>query len=342
MPVIAQNLHDRYAIYNSDCMEILPSIPDQSVHLALYSPPFAVDGGKGCLYAYSSSERDLSNCRSYEEFFEWYEFIVEQMTRVMMPGRLCCVHCTDVPKDGANICGYADFPGDIIRLHQKHGFDYTPRICIWKEPLGVRNRTMMKSLAHRTIVDDCTQVTVASADYLLPFRRHGENAVPVRHPTGFMRYIGEKQVPGDLLHLRGWTGDQKQNRYSHWIWRRYASAFWDDIREDRTLPFSGAEEKDDERHPHPLQLDVIERAVEMWTNPGETLLTPFMGVGSEVFGAVVNGRNGIGIELKPAYYKQAVANVGTAINQQNQQDLFDLAALQVAQDHAASEAVDTP
>lgn len=327
MPVIDQKITDHYAIYNGDACDVLPALPDSSVHMSIYSPPFAVDGGRGCLYAYSSSERDLSNCLNYEEFFEWYEFIVEQMARVIMPGRLTCVHCMDVPKDGANICGYSDFPGDIIKLHQKYGFDYSPRICIWKEPLGVRNRTMLKSLAHRTTVDDCTLVSVASADYLLQFRRRGNNPIPVKHPRGFMRYIGTRKVPHDLLRLRGFSGDQKLNRYSHWIWRQYASAFWGDIDEGRIIPYAEAEETDDERHPHPLQLDVIERAVEMWTNPGETVLSPFMGVGSEVYGAVINGRHGIGVELKTAYYKQALKNVAAAVEYaaQKQCDLFSMA-----------------
>ena len=312
MPVIDQDVTDQYAIYNGDCCEVLPTLPDNSIHLSVYSPPFATDGG-GCLYHYSSSERDLSNCRSYGEFFEHYEFIIEQVARVTMPGRISAVHCMDVPSRGANIGGYIDFPGDIIRLHEKHGFEYLPRICIWKEPLAVRNRTMSKALAHRQIVDDATQVNVAAADYLIPFRKRGENAVPVTHSHGFLEYIGAREVPAELRYLKGFEGKQTANRYSHWIWRNYASCFWDDIRLDRVLPFKPARDTDDERHVHPLQLDVIERAVEMWSNPGENVLTPFMGVGSEVFGAVVNNRRGVGIELKPSYYRQAVKNLALAV-----------------------------
>jgi len=312
VPVIDQDVTDQYAIYNGDCCEVLPTLPDNSIHLSVYSPPFATDGG-GCLYHYSSSERDLSNCRSYGEFFEHYEFIIEQVARVTMPGRISAVHCMDVPSRGANIGGYIDFPGDIIRLHEKHGFEYLPRICIWKEPLAVRNRTMSKALAHRQIVDDATQVNVAAADYLIPFRKRGENAVPVTHSHGFLEYIGAREVPAELRYLKGFEGKQTANRYSHWIWRNYASCFWDDIRLDRVLPFKPARDTDDERHVHPLQLDVIERAVEMWSNPGENVLTPFMGVGSEVFGAVVNNRRGVGIELKPSYYRQAVKNLALAV-----------------------------
>ena len=325
MAVIDQKITDNYAIYNWDSCEVLPTIPSNSIHLSIYSPPFATDGG-GCLYRYSSSERDLSNCRSYGEFFEHYEFIVSEIARVMMPGRISAVHCMDVPSKGANIGGYIDFPGDIIRLHEKHGFEYLPRICIWKEPLSVRNRTMAKALAHRQIVEDSTQTNAAAADYLIPFRKRGTNQIPVVHPVGLLRYAGERKIPADLMRYKGWTGKQTSNRYSHWIWRHYASAFWDDIRgngeassahgttvrERGILPYQEARDAEDERHVHPLPLDVIERACVLWSNPGETVLTPFMGVGSEVYGALANGRRGIGIELKPTYYRQAERNVETA------------------------------
>jgi DNA modification methylase len=263
------------------------------------------------LYVYSSSERDLSNCRSYAEFLRHYEFVVEQVARLTKPGRISAVHVMDVPKDGANVCGYTDFPGDVIRLHERHGFEYLPRICIWKEPLGVRNRTMSKSLAHKQIVEDSTRTSVAAADYLIPFRRKGKNKVPVMHPVGLTSYAGERRVPEKLLRFRGWTGDQTKNRYSHWVWRQYASCFWDDIRIDRVLPYKPAREPDDEKHVHPLQLDVIERACVLWSNPGETVLTPFAGVGSEVAGAVMNRRRGIGVELKQSYFSQMVKNLET-------------------------------
>lgn len=319
MAVIDQVVTDDYALYNGDSCEVLTEIPDRSVHLSIYSPPFATDGG-GCLYHYSSSERDLSNCRSYDEFFEHYEFIVEQMARITMPGRISAVHCMDVPSRGANICGYIDFPGDIIRLHKKHGFEYLPRICIWKEPLGVRNRTMAKALAHRQIVEDSTKTNVASADYLIPFRRLGENTIPVTHENGLMRYAGEREMPSELRSYRGWRGKQTENRYSHWIWRQYASAFWDDIRIDNVLPYEEGRDKDDERHVHPLQLDVIERACVLWSNPLENVLTPFMGVGSEVYGAVLNERRGVGIELKTSYFNQAVRNVADAVVKRTQSE----------------------
>jgi len=325
MAIVDQELTEQYAIYNGDSCEVLPTLPTDSVHLSVYSPPFAVEGG-GCLYHYSSSERDLSNARTYGEFFDHYGFIVEQIHRVTLPGRISAVHCMDVPRDGANVCGYTDFPGDIIRLHEKIGFEMLPRICIWKEPLEVRNRTMSKALAHRTIVEDATRTNVAAADYLIPFRKKGVNPIPVTHVNGFTRYIGERQVPGNLHRYKGWKGNQIENRYSHYVWRNYASCFWDDIRVGRVLPYREARDHEDERHVHPMQLDAIERCVEMWSNPGETVLTPFMGVGSEVYGAVINGRKGVGVELKPSYFRQAKRNLFEAEKHANKEEpkgLFD-------------------
>lgn len=311
MAVNDQVITDEYAIYNGDCCEVMRSLPDDSIHLSIYSPPFAVESG-GALYNYSSSPRDFSNSKTYAEFFEQYDFLLAELSRVTLPGRMSAVHCMDVPLDGANVCGYSDFPGDIIRAYRKHGWEMLPRICIWKEPLEVRNRTMSKALAHKTIVDDSTKCNVAAADYLIPFRFRGDNPIPVAHPTGLHRYAGRREMPDDLKRLRGYEGNQIKNKYSHWIWRNYASCFWDDIRLSRTLGFDKNPENDDERHQHPLQLDVIERCCVLWSNPGENVLTPFMGVGSEVAGAVANGRRGVGVELKEDYYAQAKRNVAKA------------------------------
>lgn len=321
MSVIDQTITDQYALYNGDCCEVLQSLPSESMHFSVYSPPFATESG-GALYNYSSSDRDFSNAKTYKEFFEQYEFLVSEIARVTLPGRLTAVHCMDVPRDGANICSYTDFPGDIIRLHERFGFQYLPRICIWKEPLEVRNRTMAKALAHRTIVEDSTLTNVAAADYLIPFRRKGTNPIPVTHTYGLTRYAGGRTIPRDLHRFKGWKGKQTENRYSHWIWRQYASAVWDDIRLNNVLPYLESRDKDDERHQHPLQLDVIERACVLWSNEGENVLTPFMGVGSEVYGAVVNGRRGIGVELKPSYYKQAVKNLANAVKTDEQLTLI--------------------
>lgn len=330
MAVNNQIITDKYAIYNGDSCEVLRSMPSESIHMALYSPPFATENG-GCLYNYSSSVRDLSNARTYDEFFEHYEYIVTEIARILLPGRIAAVHCMDVPIAGANIGGYSDFPGDIIRLHRKHGFDYLPRIAIWKEPLEVRNRTMLKALTHRQTVEDCVQVNVAAGDYLIPFRKKGTNPAPVTHENGFLRYAGSREMPADIRHLKGFRGKQTENRYSHWIWRQYASCVWNDIRMSRVVPYHESRGEDDERHQHPLQLDVIERCCEMWTNPGEKVLTPFMGVGSEVCGAVALGRMGVGVELKPEYYMQAVKNCAAAssiVIEEETEGLFDAETLE--------------
>ena len=303
--VLDQEITARYAIYNGDCMEVMASFPDASIHLSVYSPPFAG------LYIYSSSERDLSNCRNYDEFLEQYRYVVQEVHRLTLPGRMTAVHCMDVPTGNTGRDALTDFPGDIIRLHGSLGFDYIARYHVWKEPLTVRNRTMTKSLAHKTIVEDSSRCSAASADYLLVFRKQGENPVPIAHPDGLMEYAGARPIPHELLRYRGWQGNQIENRYSHWIWRQYASAFWDDVRLDRVLPFREARNEEDEKHVHPLQLDVIDRCLVLWSNPCERILTPFMGVGSEVWSAVSAERFGVGIELKPSYYRQAVKNLAS-------------------------------
>ena len=306
MAVIDQKITDDYAIYNADCIEVMDALPADRIALSVYSPPF------GGLYHYSSNERDLSNCRDYQQFFEHYAFVVRGLFRITMPGRMTAVHCMDVPSGNSGTDYLVDFPGDIIRLHEKEGFRFIARYAIWKEPLAVRNRTMAKNLAHKTIVDDSSRCSVASADYLLVFRRKGDNTVPIAHPLGLTEYAGERKIPDELLPFRLWAGNQIENRFSHWIWRQYASAFWDDIRIGRVLPFRDAKDPDDEKHVHPLQLDVIDRVIQLWSNPGETVLTPFMGIGSEVYSAVQAHRKGIGIELKPSYFRQAIKNCEAA------------------------------
>jgi len=315
MAVKTQKVSKDYAVYLGDCIDVMKSFKSESIHLSVYSPPF------GGLYHYSSSERDLSNCRSYGEFFEHYEFVIEDLCRITIPGRMTAVHCMDVPSGNSGRDCLTDFPGDIIRLHKKHHFEYIARYHIWKEPLRVRNRTMAKNLAHKTIVEDSSLCSVASADYLLVFRKKGDNPIPIQHPNGLMDYIGERGIPQELRQYRGYKGSQIHNRFSHWIWRQYASAFWDDIRIDRVLPYKIARDREDEKHIHPLQLDVIERCIILWSNPGEIILTPFMGVGSEVYGAIKNKRKAVGIELKETYYRQALLNLEHATEDVGQQEL---------------------
>lgn len=317
MAVMNQEITKDYALYNGDCIEVMGAMKTASVHMTVYSPPFAG------LYQYSSDERDLSNCIGHDEFFRHYGFCIDEISRITMPGRVSAVHCMDIPLSNSGCDAMFDLPGRIIAEHEARGFQYGGRRVIWKEPLLVRNRTMMKSLHHSTLCEDSTRNSIANADYLLMFRRKGENKIPVSHEVGLLEYAGERQPPHELRTHRGMTGDQKKNKFSQYIWRQYASSVWDDIRIDNVLPFREAKEGEDEKHVHPLQLDVIERAVVMWSNPGEIVMTPFMGVGSEVYGAVKLGRKGVGAELKESYYNQAVKNVADALASRPQhQDLF--------------------
>lgn len=334
-----EKITDDYAIYNSDCMYVLPTMPEKSVDLSVYSPPFAG------LYNYSSSDNDFSNCETKEEFLNQYEFLIKEIARLTKPGRITAVHCTDVINSSTGRLW--DFPNEIIKLHEKHGFAYRNRITIWKEPLKVRMRTMVKSLMHKLIVEDSTECFTAMPDYMLIFKRNGQNEVPVTHQFGLKEYAGETPILDNILRAfnnengtnfdKGqlWEElkkkyddceDPRSNKLSHYIWQRYASSVWDDIRIDEVLQYQDCKEEEDEKHVHPLQLDVIHRIVELYSNPEEVVLTPFMGVGSEVYGAVNYGRKGIGIELKNSYYRQAVKNLETVKNQYRQDDLFTASA----------------
>jgi DNA modification methylase len=320
---VKEQMHEeRYSIYNSDCMLVMPEIQDKSIDLVIYSPPFAG------LYNYSSSEHDFSNCESKEQFLQQYDFLVSDLARVTKPGRINAVHVTDVFD---NTCRLWDFPHEVIKLHEKHGFEYRNRITIWKEPLKVRMRTMVQSLMHKFIVEDSTKCFTAMPDYVLIFTKKGENETPVVHPFGINHYAGEIPILPNILrawnnannsnlnedelwqHLNNINESDKITKLNHYIWQRYASSVWDDIRIDNVLPFRDSKEEDDEKHVHPLQLDVIDRLVELYSNPNEIVLTPFMGVGSEVFSPVSMGRKAIGIELKDSYYKQAILNMKEAV-----------------------------
>jgi DNA modification methylase len=309
MAVIEQDVNDKWAVYNSDCIEVMESMPDDKIHLSIYSPPF------GGLYTYSSSERDISNCLNVDEFFEHYEYCIKQMERVTMPGRINAVHCTEFALTNTGKDSLFDLPGHIIRLHVANGFDYIARCTIWKEPLWIRRRTLAKDLFHKTICEDGVNGGIARGDYILFFRKKGNNPTPVIHPVGLTDYAGESEVPQSVWGYRRWEGDQTKNQYSHWIWRQYASCIWDDIRMGNVLPFRDCKEDDDEKHVHPLYLDAIERIVQLRSNPGETVFTPFMGIGSAVYGAVKLGRKGMGVELKPSYYRQALANLNALKDQ---------------------------
>lgn len=304
-----QIITDEYAIYNSDCVYVMADMPDNSIDLSVYSPPFMG------LYNYSSSPNDHSNCDTKEQFLQQYEFVVSEIARLTRPGRITAVHCQDI-NNGVNMY---DFPHDIIKLHERHGFHYKNRITIWKEPLKVRMRTMVKSLMHKLIVEDSTECFTAMPDYVLIFKKSGENEIPVEHKHGLSYYAGETpllpamvETYGSFEYLKKKYSDHQDprtNKLSHIIWQRYASSVWDDVRIDNVLPFRDAKDPDDEKHVHPLQLDVIYRLIELYSNRGEVVFTPYMGVGSEVYGAVINRRKGIGIELKDSYFKQAIQNM---------------------------------
>lgn len=305
MAVIDQEIHERFAIYNSDCMEVLPSLKSESIGMSVYSPPFPE------LYQYSNDPRDMSNCTTYDEGIDQYRFIVREIKRLTMPGRLTCVHCMDLKKGGVF---QRDFPGDIVRVHEEAGFHFFCRITIWKDPWLIARRTRMRSLMHKSIVNDSSMCRVAGPDYVLVFRDGGKNEQPIVHPHGLKTYAGGTLLPEDLVRrFATFKGDQRKNLLSHWIWRQYASPVWMDIRSGRLMPYESAKENEEEKHVCPLQLDVIERCLMLWSNPGDIVLTPFMGVGSEVYGAVLNGRNAIGTELKTSYYRQAQKNVRMAL-----------------------------
>lgn len=325
-----QVITDNYAIYNSDCMEIVSELPENSMDLVIYSPPFAG------LYNYSSSERDFSNCDNKEQFLEMYEFLIAELARVTKKGRINAVHVTDIHTNTGRLW---DLSGEVIKIHEKYGMEYHNRITVWKEPLKVRMRTMVQSLMHKFIVEDATRCFTAMPDYVLIFKKKGDAEIPVTHPNGLndFEYFGEnpfldahKETYGNYGQFRKkwlkFEGDQRENKLSHLTWQRYASSVWDDVRIDNVLPFRDSKEEDDEKHVHALQLDVIDRIVYLYTNPGETVLTPFMGVGSEVYSPVSMGRKAIGIELKDSYFKQATINLKYAesrFSKPEEKTLFD-------------------
>lgn len=298
MPVIDQFIEDRYAIYNADCMEVMPTLPSESIGLAVYSPPFPE------LYQYSDDPRDMSNCTHYEEAIEQYRFVVKEIHRLLLPGRLTCVHCTDL-KHGQ--IRQRDFPGDIIRVHEALGFDYFCRVTIWKDAWEFARRTRMTTLMHKTLTEDSSRSRIAPADFICIFRKRGDNPQPITHPLGFAEYAGSRGIPDEVMRMK--SNNPRTNGLSHWIYRQYASPVWMDIRRGRLMPYRTARENPEEKHVCPLQLDAIDRCLAMWSNAGDTILSPFMGVGSEVYESVRMGRKAIGIELKPTYYRQARENM---------------------------------
>ena len=280
-----------YAIYKGDSCEILPKLPSDSVHYSIYSPPF------GALYVYSNSDRDLGNVRSDEEFFDHFQFIGKELYRVLMPGRLMSFHCMNLPtsKEKDGYIGLKDFRGELIRFFQEIGFIYHSEVCIYKSPVIAMQRTKALGLLHKQLKKDSAMSRQGIPDYLVTMRKPGDNPEPISH-----------------------TDESFPVR----VWQRYADPIWTDINQSDTLQYKSARDEKDERHLAPLQLKVIQRGIELWSNPGDTVLTPFMGIGSEAYMAVKMNRRAVGIELKDSYYRQAVANVKEA-TKERQPDLFD-------------------
>ena len=318
MAVKKQVITEDYALYNGDCCDVLPTLPDESIGFSVFSPPFV------SLYSYSDDVRDMSNSETPEQFFDHFGFVISELERCMIPGRIVAVHCMDLPtyKRSEEGIGLYDFSGDIIRAFVDRGFVFHSRHCIWKDPLIAATRTKAIGLAHKQICKDSAMTRMGVPDYLIAFRKKGDNPKPIKHDEGLTEYHGERSIPKELDRFMG-TADQSKNKRSDWIWQKYASPVWDDIRQTKVLRFRDSKEADDQRHICPLQLDVIERCVQLWSSPGDSVFTPFMGVGSEVYVAVKNGRKGIGVELKTSYFRQAVKNVKWARHQHEQKGFFD-------------------
>ncbi len=304
MRVKDQRVTERYALYHGDCVEVLPSLEDESIGFSVFSPPFAD------LYSYSDDDADMSNTRSYEDFFVHFDFLIDQLYRITMLGRSVAVHCMDLPtfKSHGEQIGLREFPDDIVKAFKRKGFIYHSHHVIWKDPLIAATRTKAIGLAHKQVVKDSALIRAGIPDEIVTFRKPGENPKPIEHKRAFLEYHGSRSIPKDLDRYIDWDVP-KTNKRSHWIWQQYASPVWFDIRQTNVLPFRKGRDQDDTKHICPLQLDTIERCMAMWSAKDDTVLTPFMGVGSEVFVAVKNGRRAIGVELKKSYYRQAVRNV---------------------------------
>jgi len=313
MKVLDQKISDNWALYHGDSIEVIKPIPNNSIHYSLFSPPFSD------LFTYSDSERDMGNSKGDNEFKKHFGFLIPELFRVIMPGRLVSVHCMDllatITKDG--FIGLKDFPGKIIQSFEENDFIYHSRVTIWKDPLIQAVRTKALGLAHKQISKDSSRCNMGLSDYIITMRKPGENPEPISHGRGFERYIGERPEP-----QRAKNDDPRKNKYSHEVWQRYASPVWDDIKQSNTLNISAARDEKDEKHICPLQLDSISRCLELWTNKNDTVLDPFVGVGSVGYQALKINRRFIGIELKKSYYNQAIKNLERIEFEQKQLKLF--------------------
>lgn len=308
---VDQEVNDRYAIYQGDACELIRAVPGDSIHFGLHSPPF--EG----LYRFSAFDRDISNNDDAGSFFEHYGFLIRELLRVTMPGRLHAVHVMQLArkKGRDGFVGMRDFRGEVIRAYEDAGWLLHSEVCIWKDPVVAQQRTKSLRLLHKQILKDSAMSGQGLPDYVVMFRKPGDNPEALAGP--FTRFVGEgldisREAYAEQLRERG-PGERKPWTYEQWVsilvWQRYASPVWSDIRQTRTLQYRGGRDAADEVHISPLQLDVIERCIDLWSAPGDAVLTPFLGIGSEVFGAVSAGRRGIGFELKPSYFNQARRNM---------------------------------
>lgn len=305
MAVFDQVITKKYSAYNGDAIEIVRNLPDASIHFSVFSPPFAD------LYAYSDSIEDMGNCTDYGSFFVNFGFLVDELRRVMMPGRIVAVHCMDLPlhKNKGEEIGVRDFSGDLVECFEEKGFVFhCPRVTIWKDPLVSATRTHALGLAHKQIVKDSTMCRVGISDYILAFRNLGDNHEPVTHPMGLTEYAGTTPIPASLSRYVGHE-EQRTNKRSQWIWQKYASPVWMDIDQTDVLPYRKGKDKDDQKHVCPLQLQCIHRCMVLWSNPGDVVLDPFGGVGSTGYEAVRMGRKAVMCELKGSYYRQMLRNM---------------------------------
>lgn len=289
--------HEKFSLYNADCVDVMRDLPSDATHYSIFSPPFS------SLFIYSASPRDFGNVGSHAEFFDQHGFMVRELYRMLMPGRLVSFHCMTMPtlKSRDGFVGLYDFRGDLIRQFQAAGFIFHSEVTIWKDPVVAMQRTKALGLLHQQLRKDGAMSRQGIADYLITMRKPGVNPEPVEH-------CGSVEAGGEVL------GNQGAERIDVDLWQRYASPVWMDINQSDTLQFRSAREDADERHLAPLQLGVIGRALELWTRPGDTVFSPFTGIGSEPYVAVQMGRRGIGCELKESYYKMAVANLQAVAN----------------------------
>jgi DNA modification methylase len=299
--IINQERGNGFLALHGDCVQAIAQLPAQSIDYSIFSPPFA------SLYTYSDSEMDMGNCKTHKEFFEHFDFLVIELSRVMKPGRLISFHCMNLPtsKERDGYIGITDFRGELIRAFQRQGFVFHSEVCIWKDPVTAMQRTKALGLLHKQVIKDSSMSRQGIADYLVTMRMPGQNLEPIA--GAFDRYVGTDEPKDPFT-----TSGDNRNPYSINVWQRYASPVWMDINPSRTLQYTTAREENDERHICPLQLDVIERGVQLWSNPGDVVLSPFLGIGSEGHVALLTGRRFVGIELKKSYFDIAVKNLRDA------------------------------